>query len=342
MQTPIGVIGASGYSGRELVRLLQAHPYFGLGPVASRSLAGQALADHFPFLRPASGDRVFVASDPDELAQRDEVETFILALPHGVASEFALPLVESGKRVIDLSADFRLDSPAVYEASYGHPHPRPELLAQTPYVLPELSPAGWEAARLIACPGCYPTSVLIPLVPLVRAGLVDDSRIVISSMSGVSGAGKKENLFYSFCERYGSALAYGVSAHRHLSEMEEQLSKAAGRDLILQFTPHLVPIDRGIATTIVVPLGGPFQALADCLRETYADAPFVQLLEPGKQTETGRVVHGNCIEIGMTEDGRTGNLILTSAIDNLLKGASGQAVQILNRIYGRPETEGLL
>jgi len=241
-QTTVGIVGASGYSGEMLVRLLARHPHVAAMVVASRTHAGQRLDAVLPALRGRVGDTCFVASEPDALAARDDVDCWFLALPHGVAAEFALPLVAAGRQVIDLSADFRLNNAASYATWYGAAHPAPEWLARTPYVLPEFSANGWQESRLIAAPGCYPTSILLPLLPLIRDQLVDANRIVIHSMSGVSGAGKKATAFYSFCERTNSVTAYGMAHHRHLAEIEEQLSAVAGAPIIVQFTPHLIPV----------------------------------------------------------------------------------------------------
>ncbi len=337
----VAVIGASGYSGEELVRILSRHPRVTLAAVTSRALAGKPLAEAMPALRQTVGDLTFSASDPMALAARDDVEVFFLALPHGVASEFAEPLVAAGKTVIDLSADFRLGSPDLYAAYYGGPHPAPQLLESAPYVLPELSGNDWKSARLIACPGCYPTSVLVPLVPLLRAGLVETGGIVINSCSGVSGAGRKVAEDFIFCERNESMKAYGLPRHRHLSEIEEQLAAAAGRTVTVQFNPHLTPMSRGIATTITARAAGTLDALYEAWRSTYRERPFVAVLPSGVFPDTRHVTGGNRIDISAVHDPRTGNFVITSAEDNLVKGAAGQAVQILNLKYGFAETDGL-
>jgi N-acetyl-gamma-glutamyl-phosphate reductase len=337
------IIGASGYSGEELVRLLSRHPNVQLAAVTSRSLAGKLVADVMPALRHAVGDLEFTSSDPQELAQRDDLDVFFLALPHGVASEFANPLQEAGKTVIDLSADFRLNSAATYENYYGHPHPAPHLLKAAPYVIPELADDAWKAATLIACPGCYPTSIQLPLVPLLRAGLIKPNGIVINSYSGVSGAGRKVAEDFIYCERNESMKGYCMPKHRHLSEIEEQLEKAAFADAIVQFNPHLAPMSRGIATTIVVKSNGAsLQSIYDCWNKMYSDKPFVSVLPSGTYPDTKHVTGTNRADISAVYDSRTDNFIITSAIDNLLKGASGQAVQILNLKSGFAETAGLV
>jgi N-acetyl-gamma-glutamyl-phosphate reductase len=275
-----------------------------------------------------------------------------LALPHGVAAEYALPLLEAGCQVIDLSADFRLKSPAIYKEFYGHDHPAPELLQKSVYGLPEVHRAEIQGAQLVACPGCYPTSILLPLVPLLRAGLVQARGLIADSLSGVSGAGRKAEADYLFCECNESVRPYGVLRHRHLSEIEEQLSLAAGSTVVIQFTPHLIPVNRGILTTLYVApaprfagfeeLAGFSEQVAACYQKAYAGEPFVRLLEGKALPDTKNVVGTNVIEIAWRVDPRTGRLLVLSAEDNIVKGASGQAVQNLNLLCGYPETAGLL
>ena len=336
------VIGASGYSGEELVRLLSRHPNVTLAAVTSRSLAGKPVADVMPALRPLVGELEFTHSDPVELAARDELDVFFLALPHGVASEYADPLFQAGKTVIDLSADFRLKSTAVYEQYYGQAHPAPHLLAAAPYVIPELADDQWKSASLIACPGCYPTSVQLPLVPLLKQGIVKPSGIVINSYSGVSGAGRTVAEDFIYCERNESMKGYGMPKHRHLSEIEEQLEKAAFADCIVQFNPHLAPMSRGISTTIVAKANGSLGNLYASWNATFTGKPFVNVLPSGSYPDTKHVTGTNRADISAVYDPRTDNFVITSVIDNLLKGASGQAVQLLNLKFGFAETAGLL
>lgn len=338
----VGIVGASGYSGELLVRLLSRHSGVNDLVVASRSHAGKQLRDVLPGIGPGRFvESTFIESDPAELAA-SSTEVFFLALPHGVASEFALPLVAAGKHVIDLSADFRLFSADAYRDYYGEEHPAADWLQKVPYVLPEWTDSSAFQSSLIACPGCYPTSVLLPLLPLIRDGLVDAGSVIINAVSGVSGAGKKANEFYSFCERTQSVMAYGLAKHRHLAEIEEQLGQAAGQDVVVQFTPHLVPMDRGIASTIVAPLKAGLDDVYEAWHNQYSGAPFVRILQAGQAANTRNVVGSNCAEFSATHDPRTGRVIITSAIDNLMKGASGQALQIFNLKYGFDSTEGLL
>lgn len=341
-QETVGIVGASGYSGEVLLEILSGHPAVRELVVASRSYAGEEVETVLPRLAGRLPGVVFTEADPQQLAARDEVAVWFLALPHGVAASYALPLVEAGRQVIDLSADFRLVDAEHYRKYYGSDHPAPEWLGQVPYGLPEWAPAGWQSSALLACPGCYPTSVLLPLLPLYADGLLEQSGSpVINSMSGISGAGKKENLFYSFGERWESLLAYGLGKHRHLAEIEEQLAAAAGRAVTIQFTPHLVPVLRGIATTTVVPSGPDAAAVRACWEKAYGGRPGVRVLADGAVPETRPVIGRNRIDMSVFQDKRTGNTVLTSAIDNLMKGASGQAVQLFNLWLGIEEGTGL-
>lgn len=341
----VGIIGATGYSGEWLVRLLSRHPRLKLSLAASRSLAGTRLSDAMPGIVPPGFDLSFVASEVDSLVGSDP-DVIFLALPHGVAAEFALPLAEAGKTVIDLSADFRLGSGELYRSYYGSEHPAPDMLPRTPYVLPELADRivpDWRQSKLIACPGCYPTSVQLPLAPLLSANLISTGGIVINSLSGVSGAGKKATEFYSFSERVSSVVAYGAPRHRHVSEIEEQLTRFAGSPVVVQFTPHLIPVHSGISTTIVGKAKGSIDQLYAAWRDFYPSekTPFVEILESGKFPETKHVVGSNRCRMSAVFDTRTEAFVITSVIDNLVKGAAGQAVQILNRLQGWSDTEGL-
>ena len=336
------IVGASGYSGEELVRLLSRHPDVTLTAVTSRSLAGKPVSEVMPSLKHLVGDLVFSESDPQTLASGNDSDVYFLALPHGVAIEYAEPLFRAGKTVIDLSADFRLDSPTVYKTYYGQPHPSPELLKAASYVIPELADKKWMESSLIACPGCYPTSIQLPLVPLLHADIIKPSGIVVNSYSGVSGAGRKVAEDFIYCERNESMKGYGMPKHRHLSEIEEQLGKAAFTDCVIQFNPHLAPVSRGISTTIVAKANGSLQELYSIWNTTYAKKPFVNILPSGIFPDTLNVVGNNRADLSAVYDPRTHNFVITAVIDNLLKGASGQAVQILNLKYGFEETAGLL
>jgi N-acetyl-gamma-glutamyl-phosphate reductase len=339
----VGVVGASGYSGELLVKLLLAHPQVQLAAVTSRAHAGKSLAQVFPALRGLDQGLVFSDSDAAALAAGD-LDLVFLALPHGTAAEFAAKLVPAGKRVIDLSADFRITDLAIYQKYYGEHH-APGLLPAARFVLPELTPPSWKTeAKLVAAPGCYPTSILVPLVPLLKAGLVSREHIVANSFSGVSGAGRKVAEDYLFVERAESAKAYGLVKHRHLAEIEEQLEKLTGVPTVIQFNPHLAPMRRGIATTITVPAaaGATIDALYAAWRAAYAGRPFVQIVPSGETPDTAHVTGTNRVDMSAVFDPRTKNFIITAAEDNLMKGASGQAVQIMNLWSGFPETAGLV
>ncbi len=340
----VGIVGASGYSGELLTRLLARHPRVRIQRVTSRQHAGKPVAEVIPALRGLPGALAFTDSDPQALAADTDTEIYFLALPHGVSASFAQPLVDAGKKVIDLSADFRLLSESCYREYYGTDHPNPELLRRSVYVIPELTHVDdWKDAPLIAAPGCYPTSILVPLIPLLRDGKLTGREIVIASFSGVSGAGKKLAEDFLFCERAESVKAYGIPRHRHLSEIEEQLSGAAGADVIVQFTPHLAPMRRGLASTIVVPSGGTtIEGLYECWNNAYEGKPFVQILASGEAPDTQHVTGTNRIDVSAVYDERTDRFVITTAEDNLMKGAGGQAVQIMNIWLGFDETAGLL
>jgi N-acetyl-gamma-glutamyl-phosphate reductase len=343
MKHPVGIVGATGYTGEILLSLLGNHPEVSVSAVASRSHVGKPVSAIVPKLRGLSlGGLEMVPADPGSLASL-EVDTWFLALPHGVAATYAEHFLQAGKSVIDLSADFRLNSAQTYETYYGAPHPSPGLLATTPYVLPELIPVeDWIDSPVLACPGCYPTSIQLPLVPLLRKQLASGDSLVINSCSGISGAGKKVQETYLYGERNESMKAYGLGGHRHLSEIEEQLTLAAGHPITVQFNPHLAPMTQGILSTLVVPAP---DTAADTVRaaweEHYGDQPFVSILPPGEQPDTRHVTSTNRADLAVVKDDRTGNLILTCAIDNLYKGAAGQAVQIFNLKNRFPQTTGL-
>jgi N-acetyl-gamma-glutamyl-phosphate reductase len=338
----VGVVGASGYSGETLVKLLLGHPHVALAAVTSRQHAGKPLAQVIPAVRGLDRGLRFVDSDAAALAASD-LALFFLALPHGAAATYARAFIAAGKKVIDLSADFRIADLATYVRYYGEHH-APELLARARFVLPELTAGDWRKFPLIAAPGCYPTSILVPLVPVLRAGLVTREHIVVNAFSGVSGAGRKVEETYLFVERAENAKAYGLVKHRHLAEIEEQLALHTGAPTVIQFNPHLAPMRRGIATTITVPAapGATIEALYAAWRQAYEGRPFIQLLPAGETPDTASVAGTNRVDLSAVHDPRTGNFVLTSAVDNLVKGASGQAVQIMNLWCGFPETAGLI
>ena len=337
------VVGASGYTGMELVRTLLNHPGVELVAATSRQEEGRTLGEVFPRFGGVTGAELrFIGPDPAAVAAAG-AEAAFLALPHGVAAEIARALLDHGVRVIDLSADFRLRDAAVYEEFYGHPHPAPDLLAEAVYGLPEARAEAIRQARLVASPGCYPTSILLPLLPLLREGLIDPATIVANSMSGVSGAGRKADASLLFCECNESARAYGVPKHRHLSEIEQELGVAAGVEVTISFIPHLIPVNAGICTTITATLAADAasERVGAALEAAYADKPFVRLRGRGAAADTKHVTGTNFADIGWEYDPRTRRVILMSAEDNLGKGAGGQAVQSFNLMCGLGETDGL-
>jgi N-acetyl-gamma-glutamyl-phosphate reductase len=340
----VAIIGASGYSGEVLVQLLLNHPHAELVAVTSRQNAGQTLAQVFPKFASHPKSKSILFSEPNAEVLAKQADVVFLALPHGVAAEFAVPLLNAGCVVIDLSADFRLKSAEVYKEFYAHEHPAPELLAKSIYGLPEIYREEIKKSLLIASPGCYPTSILLPLIPLLKAGLVKPAGIIADSMSGVSGAGRKAELDYLFVECNESVRPYGVPKHRHLSEIEEQLSLAAKTQVTIQFTPHLIPINRGILTTLYLEPAEKLteEKISACYQKFYGNEPFVRLLDGKNLPDTKNVVGTNVCEIAWRLDPRTGRLIVMSAEDNLVKGASGQAVQSMNILCGFPETAGLV
>jgi N-acetyl-gamma-glutamyl-phosphate reductase len=341
----VAVVGASGYSGMELLRYLLLHPRVELVAVTSRAAAGKPLVAEFPRFRGVGRAGELSFTMPDAQAIKDAgADVAFLAVPHGVASEYAIPLLALGLKVIDLSADFRLRDAAVYAEFYNHEHPAPELLDEAVYALPEVRADAIKNARLIACPGCYPTSILLPLIPLLKAGLLTADPIAVSSVSGASGGGKTTTVPWLFCEVNESVRSYGVPRHRHLSEIDQELVIAAGRAVPLTFVPHLVPMHCGIHSTIfATPAPGvTAEMIGDALQKAYADKPFVRLLGENQCPDTKHVARTNFIDIGWSLDPRAGRLILMSAEDNIGKGAAGQAVQNLNLICGFDETAGLI
>jgi N-acetyl-gamma-glutamyl-phosphate reductase len=341
----VGIVGASGYSGEVLVKLLLGHPQVRLTAVTSRQHAGKPVAQVIPSLRGTAAEQLkFSDSDAATVAARDDVGLWFLALPHGAAADFAKALVPAGRKVVDLSADFRVADLATYEKYYGHHH-APELLPHARFILPELTDSSWKSAiKLAAAPGCYPTSVIVPLAPLLKAGVIARDHIVVNSFSGVSGAGKKAEEQYLYAERAESAKAYGLTKHRHLAEIEEQLSHFAGAKIVVQFNPHLAPMRRGIITTTTVPAakGATIESLYAAWRAAFGSRPFISILAAGETPDSAYVTGTNRLDLSAVHDARTGNFVITSAVDNLVKGASGQAVQIMNLWLGLPETAGLL
>lgn len=338
----VAIVGANGYSGEELCAILARHPSVHVVAATSRQHAGKRIGDVLPRLagRKPLSELAFTEPSASNLLVCG-AEFFFLALPHGLASEFAAPLCEAGKRVIDLSADFRLRDAGVYKEFYGEAHGADHLLERAVYGLPELHREAIRKASLVASAGCYPTSILLPLIPLLKRGLISPDDISVSSASGVSGAGRKADASLLYGECNESLRAYGLPKHRHLSEIEQELATAAGGPVVITFVPHLAPMTRGIHTTIFARLqeGAKAQEILPALAEAYADEPFVRVAEA--LPDTKNVTGTNFCDISARYDARAKRVILLSAEDNLVKGAAGQAVQNFNLMAGLPESAGL-
>jgi len=332
----VGLVGGTGYTGAELVRLLSAHPQAELVCISSRGQLGEPVAAAFPSLRGHTELR-FAAPDDPALRACDAV---FFATPHGTAMHAAAGLLEAGVRVIDLSADFRLRDPAVFRQWYGLEHAAPGLLAEAVYGLPERKREAIARARLIANPGCYPTAVQLALAPLLLAGCADRTSLVADCKSGVTGAGREARTGSLYSENADSFRAYGVAGHRHGAEISQELAEAAGAEVDCVFTPHLLPIQRGILATLHGRLTREtdIQALFEA---HYADEPFVDVLPAGTLPETRNVRGSNRCQIAVVPQAR-GRFVVLSVIDNLVKGASGQAVQNMNLACGLDETAGLM
>lgn len=332
-----GIYGATGYTGFELIRLLRRHPAVSLVFATSESHAGGSLSDVFPV-----PDDLPLVSEAE--ADPAAVEAVFCCLPHGAAMASVRATRAAGARVIDLSADFRLSDPALYQAWYGLAHSAPDLLAEAVYGLPELYREQIPRASLVANPGCYPTSVLLALYPLLKAGLVVGGPIIADSKSGVSGAGRKPSLKTHFVEANENLSPYNIGrSHRHLPEMAQEIQRLGGDGAALLFSPHLTPVSRGILSTIYVPVSPTTtsQSLHKVFEETYAAEPFIWLLPQGELATLAHAVHTNRCALSLTLAG-PGQLILCSAIDNLLKGAAGQALQNFNLMFDLEEGLGLL
>lgn len=335
----VAVVGASGYTGVELLRLLLNHPGAEVTCITANQNAGERVDRLFPSLA-GRIDMVCEALSPDEIANRADV--VFTALPHQSAMAAIPGLLAAGCRVVDLSADYRLRDPAVYQAWY-QPHTSPELLAEAVYGLPELYRETIAPARLVANPGCYPTSAALALAPLLQAGLIDPATIIIDSKSGTSGAGRGAKVDSLFCEVNEGFKAYGVASHRHTPEIEQTLSELAGVAVTVSFTPHLLPVNRGILSTCYATLTAPANSaeLRERFSGYYRNEPFVRVLPEPMLPNVAWVRGSNCCDLGVTVDPRTNRVIVVSAIDNLVKGAAGQAVQNFNLMTAQPEDAGL-
>ena len=334
------IVGASGYTGGELARLLCSHPSVDITIATSRQYEGQKLAQIYPHLRDKV-DLVCQNLTAQEIAE--QADFIFCAVPHKTAMDIVPAFLQQGKKVVDLSADFRLKDVAVYEEWY-QPHSAAELLAEAIYGLPEIYRDEIRQARLVANPGCYPTSITLALAPLLKTGLIDTNSIIIDSKSGTSGAGRAAQVGTLFCEVTDGFRPYKVGGtHRHIPEIEQNLSELSGSSLQVSFTPHLLPISRGILSTIYVNLVDKtgIEELHALYQQMYGEEYFVRILEPGSVPATQQVRGSNYCDISLSLDTRTGRLIIVSAIDNIVKGASGQAVQNMNLMCGFSEDAGL-
>jgi len=332
----VGIFGATGYTGIELVKILARHPQAQIAFATSDSYEGKKLSDAFP----CPYDIPLVAHDAAPL---DQIDVAFLALPHGASADFAKRVLDAGARVIDLSADFRLHDAAAYKKWYGLDHHAPELLPQAVYGLPELHREEIKRTRLTANPGCYPTSVILGLAPILRAG-ASEGTIIVDSKSGVSGAGRKPTLTVHFVEVNENLAPYNIGrVHRHLSEMEQELKEVNAKASLI-FSPHLLPVSRGILSTMYVRLddGWDEERLRDLYAETYHAEPFVRILPSGQLATLTHSNYTNYCTISIHHVAEVGQAIICTSIDNLVKGASGQAVQNMNLMFGLDETMGLL
>ncbi len=336
-QPSVGVLGASGYAGGEVVRLLDAHPGVVIDLIAGHSTAGSSLEEVHPQL--TGGDRVLASQ---EEALEADVDLMFLALPHGTSAGPAMTLLDRGVKVVDLGSDFRLSDLGRYESAYGPGHPHPDQLGRWPYGLPEMCRDEISRSDRVAVPGCYPIGAILAMAPLVAAGLIDPTGIVVDAMSGVSGAGRAAKAELSYGAVDEGVRAYAVTTHRHRPEMEQAIAAWTGLDIAdvkLSFTPHLVPMQRGILSTCSAPLTGNPDDVTSALHKAYAGEAFVDVVA---DPPTSRwVVGSNRCVMSPHVDEHSGRVIVIAAIDNLLKGAAGQAVQCANLMLGLPEAAGL-
>lgn len=333
------VLGATGYAGIELVRLLTNHGEVSLEVLGSHSFAGQKISDVYKSFNHVL-EKECEELDLDKAAKCDIAFT---ALPHGASKTVIPSLIERGLKVIDLSGDYRYDDAAVYEEWYGEKHSSPELLEESVYGLPELHREKIKGARLIGNPGCYTTCSILGAAPLLANKIGDTKNIIVDAKSGVTGAGRTSALPYSFCECTENTKAYKVAAHRHTSEIEQELSNIAGENIMISFTPHLIPQKRGILSTIYVNLNRPSSSeeLVEMYKEYYKNEFFVRVKEAGELPETKHVAGSNFVDIGVVYDKRLQRAVVVSALDNIVKGAAGQAVQNMNLLFGLDEKTGL-
>ena len=334
----VGIVGGTGYTGVELLRLLAQHPEAGVRAITSRKDAGTKVAQMFPSLR---GRYDLTFSDPKDADLR-ACDVVFFATPHGVAMAQARELLEAGVRIIDLAADFRLQDPALFERWYKMPHACPDLLREAVYGIPEINRAAIRTARIVGNPGCYPTAVQLGFLPLVESGLVDTRYLIADCKSGVSGAGRKAELSLAFAEASDNFAAYGVAGHRHLPEIVQGLNRASGEPVRLTFTPHLTPIIRGIFATLYAPLRDRDADLQALYEKRYAGEPFVDVMPAGSLPDTRSVRASNMLRIAVHRPPDSDLALVIAVEDNLVKGAAGQAIQNRNLMFGLPESAGLM
>jgi len=332
----VAILGATGYAGSELIRLIEAHPHFSIGHLAAHSQAGKAVSDVLPGISGQVSSMMLAASDAP---LPDDVQLVFTALPHGAAAKSVKKTLDAGKKVIDLSADFRHKGAETYKSAYALEHPYPELLEETVFGLTEFSRVAVSDARLVANPGCYPTSTLLPLVPLLKAGVLNIDHIIVDSKSGASGAGRSAKTDLLYCEVNEGVRAYGLPRHRHVWEMEEWAEGFSGQAVSVQFVPHILPMARGMLTTLHLSGKNP-ESWHAILDQVFEDEPFVHILSEGSLPSTKAVVGSNRCDIGLAVTG-TDTCVVISCLDNLIKGAAGQAVQNANLMFGWEETSGL-
>lgn len=333
----VGIVGGTGYTGVELLRLLAQHPQVQIKVITSRGDAGLPVASMFPNLR-GHVDLAFSAPDLDSLLACDVV---FFATPNGIAMQQVPALLAAGVKVIDLAADFRLKDEHSWAQWYGMPHACPELLTEAVYGLPEINRDAVRQARLVANPGCYPTAVQLGFLPLIKAGLCDTQSLIADVKSGVSGAGRKAEVHSLLCETSESFKAYGVSGHRHLPEIRQGLAQANGAPVGLTFVPHLTPMIRGIHATLYARVNDTSVDLQALYEAAYADEPFVDVMPQGSHPETRSVKGANTCRLSVFRPQGGDTVVILSVIDNLVKGAAGQAVQNMNIVFGFDESEGL-
>ncbi len=339
-----GLVGVTGYTGMELARLLAQHPTMRLTVATSRTEAGKRLGDIYPFLNKLPGaDVILIEPDPKAIAKACDIA--FLAVPHGAAAQMAGELVDQGLKVVDLSADFRLKDLDTYQKWYATTHPRPELLPKSVYGLPELYAKDIEKAQLVANPGCYPTSIIFALTAALKAKCISTEGLIMDSKSGTTGAGRKAGVATLFCEVADTFRAYGVGGkHRHTPEIEQELSAISGTGMTVSFTPHLVPMNRGILSTVYAKLTKPMSQgdIQSLYEAEWADSAFVRVLQAGSLPETRHVRGTMFCDMSVVVDERTNTLIIVSVIDNVCRGASGQAVANANLMLGLPVETGLM